>query len=319
MRTGILKTKLGTRSATFLWLVTLSAIFVELVGTLVDRTRVPTDDDWRAAAAFVRARSAPHDLFVSAPSYTDPLLRWAAGDLLTPEQAGRSDLESFGRIWALSVDGHHPADAPRRPPDLEKRFGRVQVSRWTLDDTAIGRGETPPLSLLPRIADARVSLGGRPCERIDAIVHGGGLGTGPLPPRRRFVCDPRRPWLWVGETITEDLELEPRHCVAQHPAGAEPLRVELPRVRLRERLVFYGGLYYEHERERVGEAIRVAILLDDEEVAGFLHRDGDGWAKVELDTSARAGTSASLIVETSTKNPLRRSYCWAASLRGDAP
>lgn len=303
------------RFASAVWLVALSIALVELTGTFLARARTAREADWRAAAAYVRQHFGERDVLTSAPAFTDPTLRWVAGDLLSTEQVGRSDLAGFDRLWALSVDGGHPEEAPRRRPELEQRFGRVRVLRWSL------LPDQPPservVDLSGQLARARVSLGDpeRACLYRNVSMHGGGLGAGPMAPNARFVCDSRRPWLWVGETIVEDLELKPRRCVWQHPAGDEPVRVRLAPERLGERIVFYGGLYYEDEREKRGGEIVARISIDDQPVAEMRHHDGDGWAKLEIDTRDFLGKTASIGVETTAHDPHRRSFCWAASIR----
>ena len=91
------------------------------------------------------------------------------------------------------------------------------------------------------IENAEVELvvtdGSKPCSWMSAPPAPGGLGHGPMTPTERFVCDPQRPWLWVGATVLQDLELQPRRCIWQHPAGADPVRVTFSDVPLGERLV----------------------------------------------------------------------------------
>ena len=60
------------------------------------------------------------------------------------------------------------------------------------------------------VDQARVELvvadGPRTCPWMKARPARGGLERGPMTPSERFVCDPRRPWLWVGATVLQDLE-----------------------------------------------------------------------------------------------------------------
>ena len=48
--------------------------------------------------------------------------------------------------------------------------------------------------------------GARPCPRKTARPERGGLFRGPMTPSDRFVCDAKRPWLWVGATVIADLD-----------------------------------------------------------------------------------------------------------------
>jgi hypothetical protein len=183
----------------------------------------------------------------------------------------------------------------------------VHVARWDLDPSRVIYDFTR------RVRQADVSLAGNACPfRRFGPPRGGGLGRGVLYPAERFVCDPRRDWLWVAPVVMEDLALQPRHCVWQHPAGSTPLRVTFADVPLGERVVFYGGLYYEHERMRQGGPVLARVLVDGEERGRMTHRDGDGWARIDVPTGVERGE---LAIEVSAVEPRLRSFCWAASAR----
>jgi len=132
-------------------------------------------------------------------------------------------------------------------------------------------------------------------------------------PHERFVCDPRRHWLWVGTTVMEDLALEPRRCVYEHPTGPEPFRVTFHDVPLSERLVLYGGVYSEHERMEELPDIRLRVLADGREIATLLHRDGEGWKRLEATTTP--GVAHELTVEVTSPVADRRTFCWSATTR----
>jgi hypothetical protein len=310
-RTGEIR-RIGGSTA---WLLLPLLALVEVAGHGVIRARVPDRDDWQRAADFVAGELTPTDAVTVAPPWADPLLRRVLGQHLSLAQAAPSDLAPFERQWALSIRGHRPAEAPARPPDLTRQFGRVQVWRWDL-------GPSPVLyDLVEHVHGAEVSLGvgdaARPCPRRVGGPNGGGLGAGPARPAQRFECDPRRPWLWVGQTVTEDLHLQPRHCVWQHPAAKVPVRVRYRDVPLGDRIVLHAGLYYEHERERKGGPVHVNVRVDGEPVGHLVHRDGDGWKRMEAHTghTASGGVRGTVEVEVVADDPHLRSLCWAASIR----
>ena len=302
------------------WLVLLAVAAVEIVAHLVTQARVVPWQDWERAAAHVREGWQEGDTVVVAPRWADPLMRAAVGDLLDLESAGRSDLAGVGRVWQLSVRGHRADEVPARGPDHASQIGRVRVERWDLSPEPI------LYDLVEHVMDAEVSLlspsgepracraqrGGRPT--------GGGLGSGPVTPGERHVCDPSRPWLWVGATVEEDLEMLPRRCVWQHPAGAEPVRTTYRDVPLGERLVLYAGLWWEHERTMDGGPVDVAVRVDGREIGRLVHRDGDGWKRMEASIpEALRGGRGTIDVEVSAPNPHLRTLCWAATTRGPAP
>ncbi|HMI94376.1 MAG TPA: hypothetical protein VK509_23550, partial [Polyangiales bacterium] len=146
--------------------------------------------------------------------------------------------------------------------------------------------------------------------------RGGGLGIGALAPRERFECGRGA---WVAAVVLEDLELQPRHCIRQPATQRGPLRVSFSDVPLGQRLVFYGGLYYEDERMRHGADVHARVLAvasgATRELLHMTHRDGDGWKRIEVSTG---GGRAQVMVEVSSRDASKRTFCWAASTRSDA-
>ena len=293
-----------------LWLIVPLLALAELGALAVTTSRVTPNADWRSAATFVRAEQRPGDLITSAPAWTDPVLRLVLGDRITLAQVGRSDTDAFTRMWALAIRGERPHDAPARDPDFERTFGRVRVLRWDLGPSPVRYDLVEHV----RAADV-VRLEGAAelaCPWRAGASQAGGLGAGATTPAERFVCDPRRPWLWVAATVNEDLALEPRHCVYQHPQGAEPIRVTYRDVPLGTRLVLHGGVYSEHERMGEHGPIDVVVKVDGRVVGRMTHRDLDGWKRMEAATAERVGTRGDLSIEVSAANPHLRTFCWAA-------
>jgi uncharacterized protein YndB with AHSA1/START domain len=294
------------------WAALLLVAVAELAWHATTRARVAPLSDWRAAAAFVRAQKRPGDLVTSAPGWTDPILRHVMGDAIGFAEAGRTGTAKWTRMWALTVRGELPEDAPPMPPELERGFGRVRVVRWNL-------GPSPVLfDLVENVRRAEVVRveGGRerPCTWRRREVHGGGLGYGTLEPAESAACDPRRPWLWVGATMAEDLDLRPRYCVWQHPQGPEPIRVTYRDVPLGTRLVLHGGMYSEHERMGEHGPVTVVVKVDGSEVGRMVHRDLEGWKRMEARTAEREGQRGDVSVEVMADDPHLRTFCWSATI-----
>jgi len=234
--------------------------------------------------------------------------------------AGRTDLAAYNRLWALSIRDQHPADAPIYKPDLVRQFGRVKVFRWRLPS------KTVVFDLVENVGTAEVQMVrrqmARPCPFFRGLPGpGGGLGKGVVAPAFRATCDRSHQWLWVAPVVMEDLHLKPRRCVWQHPAGSEPVRVTFRSIPLGPRLVFYGGLYYEHERMREGGPVDVSILINDKPAGRMIHRDGDGWARLDISTGypSHPRPTGNVTVDVSAADPHRRGFCWAATVRDLAP
>lgn len=305
-------------SARSWWLVPLAIATVEVLGQIVQLSRVVPGDDWSAAATFVESEWLEADALVSAPHWTDPLLRTALGERIELRDAGRSDLVGYRRLWVLSIRGHRAHESPDRPPEVAQDFGRVRVERWQLETN-----ERVLFDFVDRIDDARVTMLENGAERecrfqSSGRPAGGGLGTGPTTPSHRHVCDPGRPWLWVGATVQEDLKMLPHRCVWQHPAGAEPIRARFEAVPLGDRIVLYASLWWEHERTMEGGPVDIALSVEGQQLATLSHRDGDGRARLDVELPpALRGRVGTVDLSVSSLTPNLRTLCWSATTRSE--
>jgi len=283
----------------------------------VIQARVPTDGEWSEAAARVRGEHRPGDLVVVAPFWADPLLRLHLGDALDFASSGHHDLAPFDRLWVLSLRGHRHGQEPEVEADLTERFGQVTVRRYDLGDSPV------VYDFVAHVNEAQVSMteGGveRACPLRRGVARGGsGLFQGPMTPPERFVCDPRRAWLWVGATVMEDLDLRPRHCIWNHPLGLEPIAVRFRDVPLGTELVLHGGIYWDHERYRRGGPVHIAVRVNGEEVGAMTHRDGDGFKRmVSLTRPAGAvgPQRGDVTFLVTAPEPHHRTFCWSATTR----
>lgn len=291
-----------------MWLFALLAV-IELVGHGVAQQRAITTSDWDRASDLVRASWESGDTVVVAPTWLDPQVRLHLGDLIGIRHAGASDLAPFDRLWVISGRGHDSPWSPPREPDLHRPAGRLLVERWDLGSSSL------LFDLTSSIEHAEVFRGNRLCRWRRSAPSGGGLGSGPLFPGEHHFCGPEQ-WLLTGETVNEDLHLQPRHCVWQHPApGGEPIRATFRDIPLGERLVLYAGIYYEHERMREHGPATLRVLRGDDEIGRLVHEDGDGWERIESQTGGGRGD---ITIEVTADNPHLRSMCWAATTRGPA-
>ena len=299
---------------------------IEVLGHISVRARVPAEADWVAASGFIRANFEERDTIVVAPDWADPTLRLHLGDLIPLSHAGRSDLANVERLWVVSLRGQISHWTPKRngellhPTDIE-RFGRVSVLRYDLGESSV------VYDLTTNVERATVTMTENDVEKPCAWSVGrergrGGLSTNTILPEARFRCEARRDWLAVAETVIEDLDLQPRHCVWQHPPNRDGLiRTTYQDVPLGERIVLYTGIYYGHEKTRERPPYSVRVLVDGAEVGRLDHEDGDGWARIELPTQQH-GTHkerGDIAIEVFAEiNPHYKSACWAATVRDAA-
>jgi len=302
--------------AAWAWVLFVGLATFELVAHPIILEAIPDDASWEEASAFVRAQFERGDRIVAAPAWTDPIVRKELGDLSPLRIAALADGAGVGRVWELGIRGATTRDDI---PALERDFNGVRVRMWPV--------ESPELvyDFVANIEDARVELdtddGSQACPWARGRPAPGGLERGPMRPEERFVCDPKRPWLWVGPTVLADLELQPRRCIWQHPAGPTAVRTIFSDVPLGTRLIVRGGVDYQIARQRAHAPVTLRVWIDDAIAAQWDHHDGDGWSGFDIDTSARDGSLATVRFETTAPDPFARLFCFAASsqreLRGD--
>lgn len=309
----------GSRAASsvpHLWWAIVAIGAIEILGHFVTQARVATRTEWTEALALVRAEWQEDDALVAAPDWADPLLREAAGELVDRPMAGHSDLAPYARLWVVSIRGHVAREAPAGAPELSRDFGRVRVERFALP------APTVLYDFVEHVGDAHVARRERgtdvPCRTVESMgATQGGLQAGPIEGAPRHLCDPGRPWLWVGPTTTMDLELRGRRCVSQHAQGPEPIVTSYDDVPLGDAIVVHGGLWWERERWRNGGDVTLVVRLDGEEIGRMTHHDGDGWKRMEAAIpAARRGQRGRVSIEVSAEDPEYRAFCWAGSSRG---
>jgi hypothetical protein len=303
----------------WLWWIPLIAAVTEVLSFVASQSRVVPDEDWQAAGEYVRERFEERDAVAAAPEWADPLMRRELGDLMTVADVGRSDTARYERLWALTIRGHEPAEAPRREPAIDEDFGRVRVRMWELGPSLV------LYDFVEHIRDAEVTLrkDGQWLQcpwRRTGFPYAGGLNSGALWPDERFVC-PAADWLWVGPTVQEDLHLQNHYCVWQHPPGGDdPMRSTFRDVPLGERVVLYAGIFYGNENTLDHGPVHVTVKVGEEQVGRLTHNDGDGWKRMEVwtrtpvearrDPEARGDVS----IEVTAPNPHVRTLCWAAAV-----
>lgn len=305
------------RWASAYWLAFLGLAVAEVLALWVRQSRVLTDDQYRAAAVLVRDGYRSDDAITIAPAWADPLLRLHLGDKMGVKVSGRTDLAPFARLWVLSIRGARASEAPRRAPDFQQVVEGITVERYDFAPSPV------VLDLVDSLPTASVemTLNGEaiPCpfrERVPGAQRGG-LFFGPAAPRQRFVCDGRGVSTWVGATVIEDLDTQPRRCILQRALGPEPLAVTYRDVHLGRELVLYAGLYYIDERDLNGVPIEIRVLVNGQEQALLVHNDGDGMKRYRVDLQRQHGapTRGDLRIEVAAPDGIKRSLCWAGSIR----
>ncbi len=101
------------------------------IGVLVSaRQSAPRDEDWRRAAAVVRASFEKGALIVFAPRWVDPVGRRWLGDLIPIDDAARMDTARYRQIWEMSIRGAAAPEVVGEDPLYDETFGKVRVRRF---------------------------------------------------------------------------------------------------------------------------------------------------------------------------------------------
>jgi hypothetical protein len=277
-------------------LVVLLALF-EAANALYAPHRAPSDDDWRAAAAFVNAGFRDHDLVVAAPAWADPVLRLHLGDRLPIKVAARLDHQTFPRVWELSQRGAEAPETGGARLVEERQFGHLRARLYQ-------RTELPlRYDFTDRWADAqvfRVQPDARPiaCERQPVQHQCPGIGY-------NFV---RPALLEIGGGLHQAL-------YAQPVAGAT-VAIEYPQVPLGRELAVGAGLHNVWLRKVGTGSVHIRVSIDGREVGAFDSGNRTGWHIGRFDTAAFAGKTGTVRFEITSADPFSRHFGFAAEARG---
>jgi hypothetical protein len=269
---------------------------IEAGNALLAPLRAPTDRDWRAAAAEVRAGFRPGDLLVAAPAWADPLLRLHLGDLIPLAVAGRLDAARFSRIWEISQRG-------ARAPETEG----VRVAQSSLHGALVLRRYERPAA---RVSFDFVAEWDR--AAVSRVVPGGQVsGCSRLPDR--FEC-PDVPSQSVKAELVE-IDTSPHLALATQPAGHTTTVIEYDRVPLGRELVVGAGLHNVWLRKAGKGTVSLRVLVQGRELGRIEAGSLTGWTLRKFDTSALTGQSQSVRFEITVDDPNSRTLGFAAEAR----
>lgn len=297
-----------------LWLLVPALGVGELAAQYWVSTRAPGPVEWRAVAESVAALKRPGEPVVVAPEWAEPLARYAFGDGVFPlAELARADDRTVPRVLEVA-EGNARTERYRAWPVVSETAHdgfRLRVlsnpgyhaARYRFVD-----------HVNPRELAVAVVVNGveRPCEFNDhARVTAGGLHGQVAFPAERFQCGGGDA-MFVGVTVIDDQDYEPRRCIWAHPPAAGALRLRFPAVPLGGSLHGFAGLSYFIYRDGVGTPVRLAAASGGQELGAVTHRDETGWSGFDISTAGLAGHTADVEFSVSSADATRRDFCFSA-------
>jgi len=280
-------------SAVALAVLVLGLAMVEAANAWMAPTRAPTDRDWRAAAARVRAEFRPGDLIVAAPAWADPLMRHELGDLVPIAVAGRMDAADFGRVWEIAQRGARAPETAGGRVVQSSRHGALSLRLWEKPKSRVvfdflAGWRTASLSV-------RRAGGETPCWLgQDRFQCGDGTGLGPE-------------LLEVDTTSRNGLGVEPQERATT--------ALEYESVPLGHELTVAAGLHSVWLRKAGDGKVEVRVLIDGRAVGSLQASSASGWSLRRFDTTAWAGRSGRVRFEITTDKAYARHLGFNAEAR----
>lgn len=288
-----------TRGGMVAWAFLLATAFAGAI-SLGTQTRIaaslPSELDWRAAAALLERDSRAGDVVVVAPPWAEraraelparvpvfSLARYAGEPLVGVRRAwlvSLSGLPFVGDRVAREIAARASADGG------PQRVGALTVTRYDLAQPRRA------IAFLPDwLAQAKVKLGEVPCEPDGRAAH-------------------QCPGVRVAREVRE-VGGAPRPCVSAPPGSAAgPLSITFPSVPMG--LELDGGVGVVG-RARPGDAppVRVAVQLDGEEVTAVeLAPGAPDWRRFAVRTGALAAEPHDVTIVLSSADAAGRTVCF---------
>jgi hypothetical protein len=267
---------------------------VETVNAVVAPRLAPTDKDWQAAAAKVRAGFRAGDLIVAAPVWADPILRLHLGDLLPVPVAGRMDAARYGRIWEISQRGARSADTAGATASSTAEQGALTVRLWQKAAANV-RFDAVSQWRQGNMAVITPDQGEIPCGQTADRFQ---CASGPV----------LRP-----ELVEVDTTL--KNALALDPIERGVLVLEFADVPLGRELAVATGLHNVWLRKSGSGKVAMRVLVDGRLLGTVEASSASGWSVKRFDISAVAGRSGKIRFEITTDNATSRHFAFAAEAR----
>jgi hypothetical protein len=265
--------------------------------------RLPSDDDYRTAAAYIAQGFKPGDAVLLYPAWAEHWRMFLdVSPVLAVPHPDLEDLTRTRRVWLAGLPDvprsdydhvagrmalrYHALDAPRR-------FGHLAVNLYENPGYA-----EPIFDFRAEVPRAHVRLGNDPCP-WDGRAH-----------RCRAA-----PWVHVADELHE-IEFLPRHCIWAHPAGATPLIIEYDGVPLGRRIRIRGGISTQvaWRKDPNWGPLTFAVYVGGTQAGSMTIEVADGQEQtLDVDTSGSAGSTRDVVFTVSAPRPDNRQFCFDAT------
>ena len=260
--------------------------------------QLPTELDWRAAAALLERDSRAGDVVVVAPPWAERARAELPARLPVFSLSRYADEPLLGarRAWLVSLSGL-PFSGDAVAKDVAKRasadggvqrVGSLTVTRYDLAQPRRA------IAFLPDwLAQATAKIGDAPCERDGSAAF-------------RCPGDVR-----IAREVRE-VGGGPRPCVSTTPGSAAsgPLSITFPDVPMGLELRGAAG-YVGRLPSAASSPVRFAVQVDGSEVAGIeLSPGSTDWRPLEVRTGTLAAEPHALTVVLSSSEPAGRTVCF---------
>ncbi len=268
---------------------------VETAIALLAPSRAPSDGDWQAVSAAVRAQFQPGDLIVAAPEWSDVVMRQHLGDLIPIATAGRLDSAPFARVWEVSQRGAFSGEAGTVAS--QQRFGALTLRRLerppaTVTYDFVGRWPDANVQRVQQATGAAV-----PCEKATD----------------RIQC-PDVSWNFVRRQ-TAEVDTHLHQALLAQPVGGAAVVLEYPAVPLGREITLGTGLHDVWARKAARGPVDLQVFVDGQPNWKVTTRNESGWLITHIDTRALRGKVVAVRFEITSPAPYQRQFVFAAEAR----
>lgn len=254
----------------------------------------PTDSDWKAASAAVRADLRSGDLLVAAPEWADPVMRLHLGDLMSVAMAARMDDATYGRVWELSQRGARAREGHGRLA-LEKNFGPLRLRRWERP------AAQPIFNFVEAWRQARV-LRQSPSATVPCALQ---------PDRHQ--C-PDIAFNWVKPALME-MDFSLRQALYAQPVAGAAVVIEYEDVPMGQQLTIATGLHNVWLRKAGQGRVTLQVEVGGQRVGEVVTHNRSAWQPTTFDTRAFAGQRQIVRFSITSDEPFSRHFGFAAEAR----